>query len=343
MDVIEQVKSQILLDTGTNEFEILEFYIDEDKGPKDGVVPNYFGVNVAKVKQVIESPNLESKEYSQNPCFLGTIPLRNLIVPVIDLSAWLGIERKRHGNEIVIITEFSRSVQGFLVSGVTEIYRFQWKELVPPGDYITKMGSKAIVGIVTRGARPPASTEAQPPASMEARPPASAGARFIQLLDLEHIISDLDPNSTQESWHTTVRAKQSYTALVAEDSPTIRLMLKKNLEAANFRTMILGDGEQALIHIMRLKEEAEKEGKKVSDFVDVVIADIEMPRMDGFTLTKKIKEDALLRDLPVILYSSMITDDLRHKGDFVGADFQISKPDLDKMAEMAISLIEKQK
>jgi two-component system chemotaxis response regulator CheV len=327
MDVIEQVKSQILLDTGTNEFEILEFYIDEDRGFKDGVAPNYFGINVAKVKQVIESPNLESKEYAQNPCFLGTIPLRNLIVPVIDLSAWLGIERKRHGNEIVIITEISQSVQGFLVSGVTEIYRFQWKELVPPGDYITRLGSKAIVGMVTRAA--------QPPALME--------SRFIQLLDLEHIISDLNPNSAEESWHTTVRAKQSYMALVAEDSPTIRLMLKKNLEAANFRTMILNDGEQALVHVLRLKEEAGKEGKKVSDFVDVVIADIEMPRMDGFTLTKKIKEDAELRDLPVILYSSIITDDLRHKGEFVGADFQVSKPDLNRMAEMAIELIEKRK
>jgi two-component system chemotaxis response regulator CheV len=319
MDVIEQIKSQILLDTGTNEFEILEFHIDEDKGPINGVVPSYFGINVAKVKQVIESPKLESKEYAQNPCFLGVIPLRNLIVPVIDLSLWLGIERKRHGNEIVIITEFSQSVQGFLVSGVTEIYRFQWKELVPPGDYITKMGSKSIVGMVTRG------------------------ERFIQLLDLEHIISDLNPGSAEESWQTTVRAQQSYMALVAEDSPTIRLMLKKNLEGANFRTMILNDGEQALVHIMRLKEEALKEGKKVSDFVDVVIADIEMPRMDGFTLTKKIKEDAHLRDIPVILYSSIITDDLRHKGDFVGADFQVSKPDLNKMAEMAISLIEKHK
>lgn len=318
LNIIDQIKSQILLETGTNEFELLEFYIHQQSGIDKSMEPNYFGINVAKVMQVIESPGLEHKDYAQNPCFLGTIPLRNHIVPVIDLSVWLGIQRLQNQYENVIITEFSQSVQGFLVSGVTEIHRVLWKDVIPPNKYITKIGAKAIIGTVYKD------------------------DHFIQLLDLEHIISDLNPESIEETWRTTVKAQKNYLAVVADDSPTIRLLLKKNLEAANFRTHLLDNGEEALVYLRSLAEQAGREGKSIGDTVDIVIADIEMPRMDGFTLTKNIKEHPDLCRLPVILYSSIITDELRHKGESVKADFQVSKPDMDKMAEMAIRLIEKQ-
>ncbi|MBF0318153.1 MAG: chemotaxis protein CheV [Nitrospirae bacterium] len=317
MDIIEQIKSQILLETGTNEFEILEFYIYEPSSIDGNTQACYFGMNVAKVMQVIESPNLEQKEYSQNPCFLGTIPLRNLIVPVIDLSEWLSMERVRTNNEIVIITEFSQSVQGFLVSGVTEIHRVVWKDVIPPNEFINKVGSSSIVGMVIKD------------------------DHFIQLLDLEHIISDLNPESTEEMWHTNVRAQKNYMALIADDSPTIRLMLKKNLQGANFSTHIVNNGEEALLYLKRIAQQAADEGRAINEFVDIVISDIEMPQLDGFTLTKNIKEDPGLKHLPVILYSSIITDELRHKGESVKADYQVSKPDLNKMAEMAIRLIER--
>ncbi|MBF0337966.1 MAG: chemotaxis protein CheV [Nitrospirae bacterium] len=316
MDIIEQIKSQILLETGTNEFEILEFYIYEQSSVDTTTQAVYFGMNVAKVMQVIESPNLEQKDYSQNPCFLGTIPLRNLIVPVIDLSEWLGIERVRTNNEIVIITEFSQSVQGFLVSGVTEIHRVVWKDVIPPNEFINRIGSSSIVGMVIKD------------------------GHFIQLLDLEHIISDLNPESTEEMWQTSVRAQKNYIALIADDSPTIRLMLKKNLQIANFSTHIVNNGEEALSYLRQTAQKASDEGRDISEFVNVVISDIEMPQLDGFTLTKNIKEDPRLKCLPVILYSSIITDELRHKGESVKADYQVSKPDLNKMAEMAIRLIE---
>ncbi|KJU82491.1 response regulator receiver modulated CheW protein [Candidatus Magnetobacterium bavaricum] len=164
---------------------------------------------------------------------------------------------------------------------------------------------------------------------------------FIQLLDLEHIISDLNPESTEEMWQTTVRAEKNYTALIADDSPTIRLMLKKNLHIANFSTHIVNNGEEALVYLKQTAQRAADEGRAISEFVDIVISDIEMPQLDGFTLTKNIKEDPRLKHLPVILYSSIITDELRHKGESVKADYQVSKPDLNKMAEMAIRLIER--
>jgi len=311
-------KKEILLETGTNEFEILEFFIDEKLSNEKSTERNCFGVNVAKVVEVIESPNLEVKDYAVNPCFLGTIPLRNIVLPVIDLSVWLGLERDKHGHENIIVTEFSQSVQGFLVSGVVDIHRLNWKDLIPPGEFIRRMNTKSIIGVVDKE------------------------DHFIQLLDLEHIVSDLNPKSAEDLCKTTVRSSKEYRALVAEDSPTIQEMLDKNLKNSNFQVKLVGNGEEAFKFLTDLKEQAKAENKKVKDFLEVVISDIEMPLLDGFTLTKKIKKDEELQELPVILYSSIITDELRHKGESVKADVQISKPELNKMAETAIDLIERQ-
>ncbi len=308
---------EILLETGTNEFEILEFFIEEKDSDGQEAERNFFGVNVAKVVEVIESPNLELKEYAVNPSFLGTIPLRGMVLPVIDLSIWLGIERERHDHETIIVTEFSQSIQGFLVSGVVEIQRLNWTDLIPPGEFIRKMNTKSIIGIVDKG------------------------DHFIQQLDLEHIVSDLNPRSAEDLWQTTVKASKNYRALVVDDSPTIREMLDKNLTHSNFQVKILNNGEEAFRFLTDLKEQAKAAKKKIKDFLEIVICDIEMPLLDGFTLTKQIKTDKELKELPVILYSSIITDELRHKGESVKADVQVSKPEMNKMAEMAIELIEK--
>lgn len=313
---MKKKEKEILLETGTNEFEILEFYINEEGSAEKGTEPNFFGINVAKVVEVIESPNLEVKDYAVNPCFLGTIPLRDLVLPVIDLSIWLGMERVKHEHENIIVTEFSQSIQGFLVSGVVEIHRINWQDLIPPGEFIRMLDTKSIIGVVDKG------------------------DHFIQLLDLEHIVADLSPKSTEGLYKTTVKAAKNYRALVADDSPTIRQMLEKNLKHANFQVEIVDNGKEALKFLTDLKQKAKAEKKKVTDFIEVVISDIEMPLLDGFTLTKNIKTDDELSEIPVILYSSIITDELRHKGESVKADFQVSKPEMNKMAEMAIKLIE---
>jgi two-component system, chemotaxis family, chemotaxis protein CheV len=311
-------KQEILLETGTNEFEILEFFISENRSNEE-VERHFFGMNVAKVVEVIESPNLKAKNYAVNPCFLGTIPLRDVVLPLIDLSVWLGIDRAMHSHENIIVTQFSNSIQGFLVSGVVEIQRLNWKELIPPGDFIKAMNTKSIIGMVDKG------------------------DHFIQLLDLEHIVSDLNPQSIEDLWKTDVKADHPYKTLVVDDSPTIRKMLGKNLEKSNFEVIMLNNGDEALQYLNKLKEEMKSDHKSIGDKLDVVICDIEMPLVDGFTLTKTIKTDVELKNLPVILYSSIITDELRHKGESVQADFQVSKPDMNQMAQMAINLIEGKK
>ena len=140
-------KSEILLEVGTNELEILEFYVDEVKA--DGSSERiYFGMNVAKVREVIESPNLSRSDHAPHPSFLGTIPLREHILPVIDLSVWLGLERPLNKDDLVIVTEFSQSLNGFLVSGVTEIHRLGWDDVKPPVSFISQFTKAALIGTV---------------------------------------------------------------------------------------------------------------------------------------------------------------------------------------------------
>lgn len=303
------IDTGILLETGTNELEILEFYIIEtlENGKE---VKNYFGINVAKVMQVIETPNLEPPESAPHPSFMGTIPLRDLILPVLDLSVWLQLNMPKTERDIVIVTEFSKSVTGFLVSGVTEIHRVGWGEVIPPTSVISQT-TDAIVGLVDKG------------------------ERFVQLLDLETILTQLQPKGAQ----STFVAESGLKVLVADDSATIRLMIEKSLKEANITPIITNNGDEALRKAMKLKEQAVSEGKDITEYVDLVVSDIEMPLMDGFSLTKNIKEDPVLQKLPVILYSSIITKELKHKGDSVGADLQITKPDLHTIPEEAIKLI----
>jgi Chemotaxis signal transduction protein len=305
----------ILLETGTNELEILEFHIDGE--PQGGGAPerHFFGVNVAKVMEVIESPHLEPQPGATHPSFRGLIPLRSHILPVIDLSVWLGIVRQVAPRENVIITEFSKTVTGFVVSGVTGIHRVGWQEVIPPDGYMPKTGIQAIIGLVERD------------------------GHFIQLLDLETIIADLSPAELDFSAPPQTVAPREIKALVADDSATIRLMLQKTLERSGITPTVVGNGQEALAALRETVAKAEAEGRPLSDYLDILISDIEMPLLDGFTLTKHVKTHPVLRALPVVLYSSIITDELRHKGESVGADLQIAKPDLERLPEVAVRLV----
>jgi len=304
------------LEVGTNELEILEFFIDEESpaGERERV---YFGMNVAKVMQVIENPDLAPCDYAPHPSFLGVLQLREHILPIIDLSVWLGMNRPKSSFDLIIATEFSQSVNGFLVSGVTEIHRVGWDQVKPPGIFLSKIVKSAIIGTVERG------------------------DRCIQMLDMESIISDLDPEPMKDAGVSDVRAKHPYPALVADDSKTIIDMVTRNLREANFVPITASNGQAAWDTLCRLREQAGAEAIDIFDLVRIVISDIEMPMLDGFTLTKRIKNDPVLGKIPVILFSSIITPELRHKGEFVKADDQVSKPELHEMARRAINLIER--
>ncbi len=309
-------KNDILLETGTNEFEFIEFFIDEKTA--EGEDRDYFGVNVAKVLEVVEAPQgLEVSEGAPHPSFLGTIPLRDLILPVIDLSVWLDMDKPMKESDLIVVTEFNGVVTGFLVSGVTQIHRVFWGDLEAPSKYISEVKTNCITGTL------------------------SLEDRFVLMIDLESILAELDPSMMKLDEDNAIVGDEHYKALITDDSTSVRALLTKNFENANFEVHAFSDGEMAWQGLLDLQRRARENGQEITDLLDVVIADIEMPRMDGYTLTKKIKEDIHLSKLPVILFSSLITKGLHHKGEQVKADDQITKPEFGKLTERAIALIKK--
>lgn len=309
-------KDDILLETGTNEFEFIEFYIDEDS--TEGTRRDYFGVNVAKVLEVVEAPEgLEISEGAPHPSYLGTIPLRDLILPVIDLSVWLDIKKSLKKTDLIVVTEFNGTVTGFLVSGVTQIHRVFWGDLEAPNKYLSEVETNCITGTL------------------------SLDERFVLMIDLESILAELNPGMMVFNDEISYDGGDNYRAIIADDSTSVRALLIKNFEKANFEVSAYSDGEQAWNGLLDLQKEAARNDQHITEVLDIVIADIEMPRMDGYTLTKQIKEDKELSKLPVILFSSLITKGLYHKGEKVKADDQVTKPEFHALTERSIALIKK--
>lgn len=308
-------QTDILLETGTNELEIIEFFINEETDK--GVETHYFGVNVAKVLEVVEAPEgLEGSEAAVHPSFLGTIPLRDLILPVVDLSVWLKIDRAKDVNEPIIVTEFNGMITGFLVSGVTQIHRVNWAEVEPPSKYVSSMDTNCITGTV------------------------KINNRFVLMLDLEQVLADLDESGQTQANLADVVAEERYRALIADDSTSVRALLEKNFTDANFDVTMAGDGAEAWGKLEAIKQQCEAEGKSPLDFIDAVVSDVEMPQMDGYTLTRRIKEDPVLRVLPVTLFSSLISKSVLHKGKAVMADAQVTKPEFNGLTEKVIELVQ---
>ncbi|WP_243438309.1 chemotaxis protein [Fundidesulfovibrio soli] len=314
-------QTNILLESGTNELEIVEFYLDEKVpvGDPSGLstYKGYYGVNVAKVLEIIRLPRVTELPEVAHPSVLGAFNLRNHIIPLVDLSVWLAKQREDTESPKVIVTEFNKVTTAFLVTGVTRIHRLSWEAVEPPNNYVSTLSGDSITGVV------------------------KLEDRIVFLLDLEKIVADLNP-SLGLKLDTTVdwRASKRYRALIADDSALVREMLRDLMEKANFDVEVVNTGLQAWERLLQIKQLAEENNTDVTDYVQVVVSDIEMPTMDGHNLTKRIKSDNALGKLPVLLFSSLITDKLRHKGDAVGADDQISKPEVSQLALRAKTIIE---
>ena len=314
-------QTNILLEAGTNELEIVEFYLDEEDSSLTGAeaaagYKGYYGVNVAKVLEIIRLPRVTALPEVSHPSVLGAFNLRSHIIPLVDLSVWLDKSRIASESPKVIVTEFNRVTTAFLVSGVTRIHRMSWEAVEPPNRYVSSLSGDCITGVV------------------------KLEDRIVFMLDLEKIVADLNPQlglklDTSIEW----AASERYRALIADDSALIREMLKDLLEKANFEVEVVRNGREAWDRLLQIKQKAQDEGRRVVDYLQVVVSDIEMPAMDGHNLTKRIKEDSELKILPVMLFSSLITDKLRHKGEAVGADDQISKPEVGKLALKAKAII----
>lgn len=309
-------QTNILLEAGTNELEIVEFYLDEDNG--DGTsYKGYYGVNVAKVLEIIRMPQVTGMPEVSHPSILGAFNQRSRVIPLVDLATWLNKYPVEKEAPKVIVTEFNQVSTAFKVSGVTRIHRISWEDVESPSKYVMSMSGNSITGVV------------------------KMDDHIIFILDLEKIVADLNPALGLRLDETIAWGDpENYKALVADDSVLVREMLKDLLQKAGFVVEVVDNGREAWDRMEEIRDTAEREGKPIWDYLNVLVSDIEMPSMDGHNLTVRVKNDRTLRKLPVVLFSSLITDKLRHKGLSVGADDQISKPEVSQLALRAKKLIE---
>lgn len=316
-------KSEILLESGTNEFEVVEFFIDEDNPASEHPSRTYYGMNVAKVLEIIRLPDLTDMPDASHTSVMGAFDLRSEIVPLIDLSHWVGKKLKNSPALKVIVTEFNQVITSFLVSGVTRIYRLSWDEVKAPNLQLSSLTSNSITGIVR------------------------LEGKIVFLLDLEKIVAKLNEQTVAYAAPPSEVKKEmegkNFKAVIADDSTMARNMVFNMLSENNFEVTQFENGKEAWVYLESLKQKAAEEGVPIASLIDIAILDIEMPLMDGHHLTKKIKDDPQLKDVPVLLCSSIITESLYHKGMSVGADAQISKAKIGELVEKAFHLIKKKR
>ena len=296
--------SDILLESGTGEVEVIEFRAND---------VNY-AINVIKVKEIIDMPaNGVTKMPESKKEIAGLILCRDEILPVIDLKYILNREKSSELGQRLIVCEFNKVKVAFNIDDIIGVHRIKWSEIRKPNNMFDE--SLAVGNIVLNG-------------------------KIIVMLDFEKIVTDISPKSgISEDRLVSVEYKDrsDLKLVLADDSPLIRKLLKETLTKAGFTNMkIFDDGEQALDYLEGLKKDL---GKSFVKEVQLLITDIEMPQMDGLTLTRKVKEDEVLKRLPVIIFSSLITDDLRHKGESVGADAQLSKPEIEELIGVVDQLL----
>ncbi|MEK4424252.1 chemotaxis protein [Solibacillus sp. FSL K6-1523] len=283
----------ILLESGTNELEIVEFEVANNK----------FGINVIKVKEIIQPIPVTFIPHV-HPHVEGIIQLRGEVLPVVDMLKVLGIPTDvRSPQQKYIVAEFNKQRVVFHVDNVTQIHRISWDQIEKPSD-MYQGGTSQVIGVIKRN------------------------DEMILLLDFERIMVDINPESSISVDAVKKLGKRERTekkVVIAEDSPLLRKLLFDTMNEAGYvNTEFFENGRDAYEYLETLV----KADKNIENHVQMVVTDIEMPQMDGHHLTKKIKEHADLKKLPVIIFSSLITDDLRHKGDQVGAEEQISKPEI---------------
>lgn len=293
-------KKGILLETGTGEMEILEFVVKDSN----------YAINVIKVKEILEVESY-SKVPKSDPAVLGMALIRNEVIPLIDMSVVLEDEFKDRSQKFkILLCEFNHLKVGFVVDQVLGIHRIGWDAIKKPS-YISDVNNSLVIGNIT------------------------FNEKILMLLDFEKIVTDISPSTginAERIGQIAPRDRSKVKLVLSDDSTLIRQLLRDVLTEAGFVNMrFFDDGKQALDHLSNL---ASQKGESFMDDVDILITDIEMPQMDGHTLTRKVKEDPILRKLPVIIFSSLITDDLKHKGDSVQADAQMSKPEVGKLVEL---------
>lgn len=282
----------ILLESGTNELEIVEFEVQNNK----------FGINVIKVKEIIQ-PTAVTPIPHAHPHVKGLVQLRGEVLPVVDMARVLGAEEEETTKSKYIVAEFNQQKVIFHVHNVTQIHRISWNQIEKPSEMYSGVHS-GIIGVIKRE------------------------ENMILLLDFESIMLEINPETgirVDQVKKLGPRERRNKRIVAAEDSPLLRKLLNDTLREAGYEDVeFFENGADAFQYLESIVDG----NQDVEESVHLVLTDIEMPQMDGHHLTKRIKNHPKLNTLPVIIFSSLITNDLKHKGEMVGAEDQISKPEI---------------
>lgn len=295
--------SKILLENGTNELMILEFTLGD----------NCYGINVAKVREITKYVPVTPVP-NAHPSIEGVFMPRDVMISAIDLKNCLG----RGASEpkgLFIITNFNKLDIAFHVDNVLGIHTVSWTEIIKPEVTISSAEEGVAIGIVKKE------------------------DRLIIILDFEKIVTDINPETglkVSDIAELGNRERSMVPILIAEDSPLLNKLIVECLRKAGYENLIhVENGKQAYDLITRYRTQG-----ILHDRVRVIISDIEMPEMDGHRLTKLVKSDEETAGIPLILFSSLVNEEMRRKGEALGADAQLSKPEIGNLVKVVDQLVE---
>ena len=295
--------SKILLENGTNELEILEFRL----------AGNSYGINVAKIREIINYQAVTPVP-NAHPSVEGIFMPRDTMITAIDLKNCLQRGESEPGG-LFIVTNFNSLDIAFHVDEVVGIHRVSWTEIIKPNVTVATADESISTGII------------------------KIDEKLVIILDFEKILSDINPDTGLKVEEIDGIEKNSKRGekpiLIAEDSILLNKMIVESLKKAGYLQLIhTANGQEAYDMLCELKKEG-----TLKQRVSCVITDIEMPLMDGHRLTKLIKTDEDMRDIPVVIFSSLVNDEMRRKGESLGADAQLSKPEIGNLVHMVDGLL----
>lgn len=299
---------------GANRLEVLLFSLGLDKRSGREEV---FGINVFKVKEVMHVPTITHAP-DMPPAVEGLVCLRGVMVPVLNLAKFCNMEVEEPPR-ILIVTEYNRNIQGILVKSVEHILRMEWSDIkVPPPMLAHRMG-----GLIT------AVTELE-------------DKRIVMIVDVERVLAETSSHGNDiNEFQEVDQLKNEFTVLYADDSSMARKQIENTLKALNVKYVGAKNGQEAWDKLQEIAVRAEESHVPVYKLINAIITDIEMPEMDGYVLTKKIKADNRFSGIPVLMHSSLSADANITMGKNVGADIYVAKFSAKDLSNALKPLLEK--
>ena len=297
--------TNILLESGTNELEVLEFTLGN----------NHYGINVAKIREILTYQPVTPVPNS-HPSIEGIFMPRDTMISVVNLKRCLGMPDDAKTEGLFIITNFNKLNIAFHVDAVLGIHRVSWEAIIKPDATINTEQNSASTGVI------------------------KMDDKLIIILDFEKIVTDISPETglkMSELNELGERTRCESPILIAEDSPLLSRLITDCLKKAGYTNLIVTmNGQEAWDKL----QEFEKAGN-VREKVHCIITDIEMPLMDGHRLTKLVKTNDNMKKIPLIIFSSLVNEEMRIKGEQLGADAQLTKPEIGSLVSAIDDLIDK--